>query len=114
MVADEPERAVLVDASTSRAGSAQGGPHCSGTADEQRTPIAAVHVRQGDSCDRHKDTPGPFNSMFAWDEKKGKLDRVGFRYCYSWGVRAWRLDPPTHWCASAEPDVASARCTWTC
>lgn len=24
--------------------------------------------------------------MFAWDEKKQKLDRVGFRYCYTWGV----------------------------
>ena len=64
----------------------RGGPHCGGTADEQRTPVAAVHVRQGDSCDRHSDTAGPFNSMFAWDAKKGKLDRVGFRYCYSWSV----------------------------
>ena len=34
----------------------RGGPHCGGTADEQRTPVAAVHVRQGDSCDRHSDT----------------------------------------------------------
>ena len=24
--------------------------------------------------------------MFAWDAKKRKLDRVGFRYCYSWSV----------------------------
>ena len=45
------------------------GPHCGGGADAQRTPVAAVHVRQGDSCDRHRDTAGPFNSMFAWDEK---------------------------------------------
>ena len=51
----------------------RGGPHCGGSADEQRTPVAAVHVRQGDSCDRHSDTAGPFNSMFAWDAKKGEL-----------------------------------------
>jgi len=69
----------------------RGGPHCGGSADEQRTPVAAVHVRQGDSCDRHSDTAGPFNSMFAWDAKKGKVDRVGFRYCYSWGVYAAML-----------------------
>ena len=58
-----------------------GGPHCPGTADEKYTPIAAIHVRRGDSCDRERDAPGPFNSMFAFDRKKGKLDRVGFRYC---------------------------------
>ena len=51
----------------------RGGPYCGGSADEQRTPVAAVHVRQGDSCDRHSDTAGPFNSMFAWDAKKGEL-----------------------------------------
>ena len=47
-----------------------------------------MHVRRGDSCDRERDAPGPFNSMFAWDAKKGRLDRVGFRYCYTW--RAYR------------------------
>ena len=51
----------------------RGGPHCGGSADEQRTPVAAVHVRQGDSCDRHSETAGPFNSMFAWDATKGEL-----------------------------------------
>ena len=64
----------------------RGGPHCGGTADELHTPVAAVHVRRGDSCDREKDSAGPFNSMFAWSEKKKKLERVGFRYCYSWSV----------------------------
>ncbi|KAL3913620.1 MAG: hypothetical protein SGPRY_007917 [Prymnesium sp.] len=93
------------------------GPHCGGALEDVRTPVAAVHVRRGDSCDRQAFThfplapplgvtvpsphlstslpprlirersePGPFNSMFAWDEKKQKLDRVGFRYCYTWGV----------------------------
>ena len=50
------------------------------------TPVVAVHVRRGDSCDRERDEPGPFNSMFAWDKAKGRLDRVGFRYCYTWRV----------------------------
>ena len=62
------------------------GPHCGGTPDELRTPVAAIHVRRGDSCDRERNEPGPFNSMFAWDKAKGKLDRVGFRYCYTWHV----------------------------
>ena len=62
------------------------GPHCSGSADALHTPIAAVHVRRGDSCDRERDEAGPFNSMFSWDEAKGKYERVGFRYCYSWRV----------------------------
>ena len=56
------------------------GPYCAdGLPAEVRTPIAAVHVRRGDSCDRERREPGPFNSMFAFDPKKGKLDRVGFR-----------------------------------
>lgn len=25
--------------------------------------------------------------MFALDEKKGKLERVNYRWCYSWKVR---------------------------
>ena len=37
-----------------------GGPHCGGSADEMRTPVAAVHVRRGDSCDRERNEPGPF------------------------------------------------------
>jgi hypothetical protein len=62
------------------------GPHCGGTPSQLATPVAAIHVRRGDSCDRERDAPGPFNSMFAWDAKKRKLDRVGFRYCYTWRV----------------------------
>ena len=62
------------------------GPHCGGTPEELHTPIAAMHVRRGDSCDRERDAAGPFNSMFAWDEKKGRNERVGFRYCYTWRV----------------------------
>ena len=64
----------------------RGGPYCGGSADERRTPIAAVHVRQGDSCDRHSDKPGPFNAMWALDPMKGKLERTTYRYCYNWKV----------------------------
>ena len=69
----------------------RGGPHCGGSADELSTPVAAVHVRHGDSCDRTRDEQGPFNSMFAWDAKKGKNERVGFRYCYTWRVYLQQL-----------------------
>lgn len=63
------------------------GPYCGGTVDERRTPIAALHVRQGDSCDRLSDAPGPFNAMFAPNpEHGGKLERTTYRYCYSWKV----------------------------
>lgn len=62
------------------------GPNCGGKFDEIHTPVAAIHVRRGDSCDRERDEVGPFNSMFAWDEKKGRNERVGFRYCYTWRV----------------------------
>jgi len=62
------------------------GPYCGGGNDEQRTPIAAMHVRQGDSCDRRTDSPGPFNAMFAPNPKTGRLERTSFRYCYSWNV----------------------------
>jgi len=62
------------------------GPYCGGTAQEVATPIAAAHVRHGDSCDRRRDEPGPWNAMFALDEKKGKLERVNYRWCYSWKV----------------------------
>ena len=66
----------------------RGGPHCGGSADEQRTPVVAVHVRHGDACDRRADVPGPFNAMFAWDAKKGALTReaAGGRRCYAWSV----------------------------
>ena len=67
------------------------GPHCGGRADELATPVAAVHVRRGDSCDRERDAAGPFNSMFAFDPKKGRTDRVGFRYCYTWRVYLQQL-----------------------
>ena len=30
--------------------------------------------------------PGGENAMFDWDKAKGKLERVGFRYCYTWPV----------------------------
>ena len=63
-----------------------GGPHCGGTPDELRTPVAAIHVRRGDSCDRERNEAGPFNSMFAWDKAKRRNERVGFRYCYTWRV----------------------------
>jgi len=63
-----------------------GGPYCSGTPEQMRTPVAAVHVRHGDSCDRVRSEAGPFNAMFAWDEKKNRLDRVGFRWCYTLDV----------------------------
>ena len=59
--------------------------------DELHTPVAAIHVRRGDSCDRERDEPGPFNSMFAWDAKKGRNERVGFRYCYTWRVYVEQL-----------------------
>ena len=62
------------------------GPHCGGPPDALHTPVAAIHVRRGDSCDRERDEAGPFNSMFAWDSKKGRNERVGFRYCYTWRV----------------------------
>ena len=62
------------------------GPHCGGTPAQLATPVAAIHVRRGDSCDRERDEKGPFNSMFAWNAKKGAVDRVGFRYCYTWKV----------------------------
>lgn len=62
------------------------GPYCGGTADELATPVAAAHVRHGDSCDRRRDAPGPWNAMFALDPKKGRLDRVSYRWCYSWAV----------------------------
>jgi hypothetical protein len=64
----------------------RGGPYCGGGPDEQHTPIAAVHVRQGDSCDRRSDQPGPWNAMFATNEKTGKLERTTYRYCYEWSV----------------------------
>ena len=48
-------------------------------------------MRHGDSCDRTRDEQGPFNSMFAWDAKKGKNERVGFRYCYTWRVYLQQL-----------------------
>ena len=48
--------------------------------------MAAPAVR----CER--DSAGPFNSMFAWDAKKGRNERVGFRYCYTWGVYLAQLE----------------------
>ena len=54
---------------------------------EQRTPIAAVHVRHGDSCDGRKATTiGPFNAMFTPNLKTGKLERASRRLCYDWRV----------------------------
>ena len=67
------------------------GPHCGGSPEALHTPVAAIHVRRGDSCDRERDEAGPFNSMFAWDAKKGKNERVGFRYCYTWRVYLQQL-----------------------
>ena len=69
------------------------GPYCGGGAEEARTPVAAVHVRHGDACDRRVETPGPWNNMFAWDEKLGKLTReaAGGRRCYSWAVYRQQL-----------------------
>ena len=66
----------------------RGGPYCGGTADEQRTPVVAVHVRRGDSCDRPTSKPGPWNAMWQPDPKRpGKLTRDGVgRRCYSWQV----------------------------
>ena len=65
-----------------------GGPYCGGSLEAQRTPIAAVHVRNGDSCDRRADTPGPWNAMWQPDPKRpGMLTREGVgRRCYSWKV----------------------------
>ena len=73
----------------------RGGPYCGGSADEQRTPVAAVHVRHGDACDRRADVPGPFNAMFAWDAKKGALTReaAGGRRCYAWSVYRSQVSP---------------------
>ena len=68
------------------------GPYCGGTVDEQRTPIAAIHVRHGDSCDRHAKEPGPFNAMFALDPKTNKLERTSYRYCYDWSVYRKQLE----------------------
>jgi hypothetical protein len=62
------------------------GPYCGGTADELATPVAGAHVRHGDSCDRRRDAPGPWNAMFTFDPKKNRLDRVSYRWCYSWAV----------------------------
>ena len=70
----------------------RGGPRCGGSADEQRTPIAALHVRHGDSCDRPSRTPGPWNAMFATNPTTGKLERVSHRYCYAWGVYRQALE----------------------
>ncbi|KAL1522345.1 hypothetical protein AB1Y20_017337 [Prymnesium parvum] len=70
----------------------RGGPHCGGTMDELSTPIAAVHVRHGDSCDRHAKEAGPFNAMFAFDKKLGKLERTSYRYCYDWSVYRQQLE----------------------
>ena len=36
----------------------RGGPHCGGSADELATPVAALHVRHGDSCDRMRTQSG--------------------------------------------------------
>ena len=44
------------------------GPHCGGTPAQLATPVAAIHVRRGDSCDRERDEKG--NSMFAWNAKR--------------------------------------------
>ena len=62
------------------------GPHCGGSADDTMTPVVGIHVRRGDSCDRERDEPGPFNAMFAWDPVKKKIDRTNYRYCYTWRV----------------------------
>ena len=59
----------------------QAGPHCGGGGDEAATPLAAVHVRHGDSCDQVRREPGPFNSMWTSDEF-GNATRVAGRYCY--------------------------------
>ena len=48
------------------------GPYCGRAGGEGSGPVAAVHVRHGDSCDRHRDQPGPFNAMFAPDPKKAR------------------------------------------
>ena len=64
----------------------RGGPYCGGSLDEQRTPIAAVHVRQGDSCDRVVDFTGPWNAMWEYDKTKGRMERVPRRNCYSFKV----------------------------
>lgn len=63
----------------------RGGPHCGGSADELATPVAALHVRHGDSCDRMRTQSGPFNSMWSSDEH-GNATRIGYRYCYAWSV----------------------------
>ena len=71
-----------------------GGPYCGGGGgDAERTPVAAVHVRQGDSCDRKVDEPGPWNAMWRPDPKRpGKLTREGVgRRCYSWRVYRQQL-----------------------
>ena len=62
------------------------GPYCGGSAEERHTPIAAVHIRHGDSCDRRANVPGPFNAMFARDAKTGRLERTTYRLCYNWRV----------------------------
>jgi hypothetical protein len=81
------------------------GPYCSGTGEgkkglagdadadagtassAQRTPIAAIHVRHGDSCDgRMATTAGPFNAMFVTNPTTGKLERGSRRLCYDWKV----------------------------
>jgi len=62
------------------------GPHCGGDPSDTATPVAAVHVRRGDSCDRERDEPGPFNAMFAWDSAKKRMERTSYRYCYTWRV----------------------------
>lgn len=73
------------------------GPYCASTTSQSgdpatpadaRGPIAAVHVRHGDSCDGGRTTTsaGPFNAMFAYSEKTKKLERLPRRLCYSWSV----------------------------
>lgn len=62
------------------------GPRCGRDGGEGATPVAAVHFRQGDSCDVHSSSAGPFNAMFALNKEKGVLERTSFRYCYHWSV----------------------------
>ena len=77
------------------------GPYCGGSGGGSdgddgpgRGPIAAVHVRQGDSCDGRKAAAvGPFNAMFVTNPTTGKALKK--RLATIWGCLgalswAWR------------------------
>jgi len=61
------------------------GPKCGGSPEALASPVVALHVRRGDSCNRVRDEPGPVNA-FVTTGRGGKTQRANYRYCYSWSL----------------------------